>query len=413
MISVLFPPMAAVGAKRPLHLVRNLPRFGWDPVVLSGDPALEAVDPALSEVLPPGLPVSRGYTSRWIKRPARRKTRRDVPGPQGRGRGISYLDPFDRYLPALRAGIRESLRLIREFDPRVIHVCADPWTSLLAGIELRRRTGLPLIADLRDPWSLHQGKMALRSPATRWLIRRLERRVFRTAQRVVLNTEECRDAYAQLYEGRIPGSRFVAIRNAFDGGLFLDRPIDRTSAFQVLHFGDFRRFVPAEPLLRGFASFIRRNRLAPGSARLRCVGQVPAEARSLALELGLDPFLEILPPVPYRESLSLLKGADVLALCNGAGIPVIPSKLYDYLAARRPILSLSGNAEPNRIVLEAGAGLAAPPDDPEAIAAALSALRTRAAGPARGEVAAEAVEPFSAVEQSRRFSRVLDEISEG
>jgi glycosyltransferase involved in cell wall biosynthesis len=127
----------------------------------------------------------------------------------------------------------------------------------------------------------------------------------------------------------------------------------------------------------------------------------------------LDPFLEILPPVPYRESLSLLKGADVLALCNGAGIPVIPSKLYDYLAARRPILSLSGNAEPNRIVLEAGAGLAAPPDDPEAIAAALSALRTRAAGPARGEVAAEAVEPFSAVEQSRRFSRVLDEISEG
>jgi hypothetical protein len=90
---------------------------------------------------------------------------------------------------------------------------------------------------------------------------------------------------------------------------------------------------------------------------------------------------------------------------------VIPSKLYDYFAARRPILALAGNAEPNRLVVEAGAGLAPPADDPDAIADALVALRTRAQGPARGEVPAEALRPFTAVEQARSFARVLNDAS--
>jgi glycosyltransferase involved in cell wall biosynthesis len=177
----------------------------------------------------------------------------------------------------------------------------------------------------------------------------------------------------------------------------------------VLHFGDFRRFVPAEPLFRGFARFVTRERLEPGAARLECVGQVPPEARALAHDLGLDPYLEMLPPVPYRESLAVLRGADVLVLSNGTGIPVIPSKLYDYFAARRPILALAGNAEPNRLVMEAGAGLAPPPDDPDAIASALVELCARAQGPARGEVPVEALKPFTAVEQARSFARVLNE----
>jgi glycosyltransferase involved in cell wall biosynthesis len=406
MIALHFPPMAGVGAKRPLHLVRHLPHFGWDPVVLSGDPALERIDPALSELIPQGVPVSREYRSRFVKQ------RSGSPGGgPGRGRGISYLDPLDRYLPSVPAGIREGRRLVKRYRPSVIHVCADPWSPLLAGVALRGLTRLPLVVDLRDPWSLHPGKMALRSPATRWAIRNIESRVFRAAKRIVLNTEECRDAYVAAYAGRLAATRFTAIRNAFDPEVFIDRPPRRGPGFRVLHFGDFRRFVPAEPLFRGFARFVTRERLEPGVARLECVGDVPPEARALAHDLGLDTYLDVLPPVPYREGLAILRGADVLALSNGTGIPVIPSKLYDYFAARRPILALAGNAEPNRLVVEARAGLAPPPDDPDAIANALVELRARAQGPGRGELPAEALRPFTAVEQARSFARVLSEAS--
>jgi hypothetical protein len=58
-IAPYFAPMSVVGAKRPLMLVRHLPRFGWNPVVLTAPPGLENIDPSLSAAIPAGVPVVR------------------------------------------------------------------------------------------------------------------------------------------------------------------------------------------------------------------------------------------------------------------------------------------------------------------------------------------------------------------
>jgi hypothetical protein len=95
----------------------------------------------------------------------------------------------------------------------------------------------------------------------------------------------------------------------------------------------------------------------------------------------------------------------------GENARVIPAKLYDYFAARRPILAITDQAEPARLVTGAGAGLVAPPADPERIAAALSDLRRVASGPDRGAVPEAAVAPFAAAVQAERFAAVLDEVA--
>jgi glycosyltransferase involved in cell wall biosynthesis len=412
MITPYFPPVNVVGARRPLMLVRHLPRHGWHPVVLAARPGLERIDPTLAELVPADIPVVREYgrpaaTTRTGSQPELRERRRPL-----LHWDAGYLTPLDRYLWSTPAAIRAAMRLVHEYRPRVVHVCADPWSPLLAGLALRRRTGLPLVVDLRDPWSLQASKMELRPPPTRWAVRAIEARVFRAAAKVVLNSEDAREAYAAAYRGRIPEDRFTVVRNAFDLGLFDHQPVVPPRAFTVVHFGHFRRLVPGEPLLRGFARFVARAGLSPEAARLRLIGGTRDEDRVIARALGLEAYLEDLPAIPYRQGLSLLRSADVLALVSlGEHARVIPAKLYDYFAARRPILAITDQAEPARLVTGAGAGLAAPPGDPERIAAALVDLRKVVSGPDRGDVPEAAVAPFTAAVQAERFAAVLDEVT--
>jgi len=439
MIAPYFPPVGVSGAKRALHLARHLPQHGWQPVVLAAQPGLEPQDPRLAAAIPPELLVSRSYVGPL--RPALGRlaglrarlagaVRRPGPSAQTKAGGQgppsapapaarlmpwhpSYLTPFDRYLVDTPWGFAEGLRLIRRHALQAIHVCADPWAPLLTGWALASATGLPLVVDLRDPWSLQEAKMALRPPPTRWLLRRCERALFEQAARVVLNTEAARSAYVSAYAGRVPGERFVAIRNAFDRGLFSEPAQTEQSPddpFVVLYFGRFRLFVGPEQLLEGFGRFVRRAGLSPAQARLRFVGGLRPQDRVRGAELGLDARVEERRPVPFVDSLQVLRSAHVLALVIEPNCPLqIPGKLYDYLAAGRPVLAVSANPEADRILADTQAGVAVPWGRPDEVAAGFERLhrQVRADGGWRPDEARLA--PYAAASQARRFAAVLSE----
>jgi len=429
-ITPYFPPLSDSGVKRAVHLVRHLPSFGWAPVVLATRAVNEPEDWSLLDAVPRETIVSYGYSGRLRpalkqagqllgpvrKRVLRRNGGRPPGGPPSSTdaggkpkRDWTFLTPFDRFLADTPAGIRAGARLIREHGLRAIHVSADPWSGLVAAYALHRRTGVPLVVDLRDPWSTHEGKMALRPALSRHWLRAFEAALFRAAAAVVLNTETAREAYVAAYQGRLPPDRFHCIRNAFDAGLFHAGEPERRPGFTLLYFGTFRKFVGPELLLQGFARFVAREDLTPGEARLLVVGHVtPAHLRRAAA-LGLDGFVESRAAVPFRESLPVLSGADALALVvEPACQQQIPGKLYDYLAAGRPILAVSANAEVNALIEDAGAGLAAPYDEPEATADRLATLyRESRAGTPR-VVAPEVLDAFTAREQARRLAGLLD-----
>ncbi|MGK0362418.1 MAG: hypothetical protein ACI9U2_004739, partial [Bradymonadia bacterium] len=60
LISPYFPPMGVSGAKRALHLARNLPAHGWRPVVLAAKPINERHDPTLDDCVPTDTVVDYG-----------------------------------------------------------------------------------------------------------------------------------------------------------------------------------------------------------------------------------------------------------------------------------------------------------------------------------------------------------------
>lgn len=425
LISPYFPPMSRIGAKRPLHLCRHLPHFGWQPVVLAAPPRDGHVDPTLLDALPPGTVVSRGYegTGRALARrafgasplPFEQELPAEVRGPRDcrlAGYGVEAMSPFDRYAFDMAAAVREAVRLVRQHDLQAIHVIADPWTAMLTASVVHHATGLPLVADLRDPWSLHEGKMARRPGPTRAAIRTLENLVFRRAARVVLNTSAACQAYQAAYADRIPGGKFIHVRNAFDPDLFAPGAREDGPAFRVVYYGRFSRFFTPEPLLAGFRRFVDREAAGPGQARLTLVGGLRSRDRASIGAFGLEAWTDCPGFVAYRESLAVLRAAHVLCLVVPPTCALqIPGKFYDYLAARRPVLALTDSTEIRDLLACTGSGTSASFGDADQVADRLAESYARYRRGESFDLEPALAAPFTAREQARAMAAVLDEVT--
>ena len=111
--------------------------------------------------------------------------------------------------------MRTAEELLREHRPEAIFVTMSPFTAAEAGIELKRRTGLPLIFDLRDPWALDETKVY----PTRWHAWRDWKsmgRALAAADLVIMNTPESAKAAREAFA--LPATaRLVSLTNGYDG----------------------------------------------------------------------------------------------------------------------------------------------------------------------------------------------------
>jgi hypothetical protein len=416
LISPYYPPMGVSGAKRALHLSRHLPAEGWRTVVLAADPFDARRDDTLLDCIPEGTVVDYGFTGRlrpWLKQrkssapkasagPAKAKKPKPSWWPK---QDPAFLTPFDRYLADVPAGFAAARRLIKAHRPSVIHVSADPWAPLIVARAAARLYNIPLVVDFRDPWSQHAGKMAKRPAAARAALRRFEAGLFADAAKVILNTEAAREQYVQAYFGHLPPEKFATVRNAYDTGLFYGGEVAQRAPFVVTYFGRFRQFVEPDALFEGWARFVESAALSPSDAKLRVVGGLSDAHRALAASFGIAGHLEVGAPVDFRDSLSELRAAHVLALViQPASRLQIPGKLYDYLAAGRPILAVSANPEADAILAHTRAGLSARHGDAAHIAAQLERLRAEPYAPD-----AAAVASYSAQAQAARVAEIYNE----
>ena len=114
----------------------------------------------------------------------------------------------------------------------------------------------------------------------------------------------------------------------------------------------------------------------------RFVGDFRSTDREWAEELGLGDRLELIPYAPRQASLELQRDSEALLLlvpdAGGRGKGVLSGKVFEYLAAERPILAVvPPDGAAAELIRETGAGVVAPPDDVEAIRAALAELHAR------------------------------------
>jgi hypothetical protein len=414
-ISPFFPPMTRVGALRPLKFARHLPDFGWAPVVLC-EQADHEQDPRLAAAAPASTVVIPDYCRR---RPAASiaRTPPAEPGPDGSRSRLPWEAEDINPLGAHAFGIPHALRAARAAlaahpGCEAIMVNADPYAAMLVGARLARETGLPLIQDLRDPWSVCELRRPLRPKPMRALVDRLERRAVEAAAAVILNTQTACDDYRRHYPD-LPSERFHAIRNHTDAGLLaLDPPppgpaFDR---FTILFLGNFRRFVEGRVVLEALARVRDAGvGVGVGADRLQLVvtGAIPGELWARAAQLGVRELIRAHPFVPYLDVGEIMARADLLLSFSHATAQRIPAKVYDYLISDRPLLVLADNPELRELVERAGGASVHGLAEVDAIAAAIMAAY--AAGRCQQITRAEV--GIDSGTASRALAAILDQAS--
>ncbi len=337
-----YPPMVSAGTTRVVRFVRHLPGYGWTPSVLAPRTAGETTQPDDVQVIRTPVPMPRRLLGGGP-----RSTRVN--------RWISVPDPYAMWVPP---AVREGHRLLQDESFEAIFSSSPRPSVHLVAAMLARLSGLPWVADYRDPWATYQ----FRTYPTRAhsdAHRRLEARAMRHVSVVTAVNQPIIDDLVQRHPWL--GDRVAVLPNGYDPSEPLE-DVTLGPGFWIVHTG---RLYGREQQVSRFLAALGG---LPADVRALFIGVDESRVLPEARRLGVGSRVRVEPFVPHRRALGYQRAADALLLVNGRRPESMSSKVFEYLAADRPIFAISPAGSAGRMLFrEVGGGTCVLPDDDMAL----------------------------------------------
>ena len=375
LVSFYFPPAGGGGVQRPLKLAQYLPPLGIETHVLAPD------DPRWIH-RDEGLRVP---TQAWVHRaryigPMGRKPAEELHGKQGLERAATHAKLFgrralvpDENVSWNLTAIPAAIRLVRQHGIDVVITTSPPNSIHLVGAAVKRATGVRWVADLRDSpvAHVHRRSESAAVRAKEKVDLGIARLVARSADAIIGVADFISDEVRALE----PRGRVVTIPNGSDFDDFEGLAYTPGERLRITHAGSF--FGKRDP--RPFLQALHDSKL---DVRARFLGDFRSADREWAEGLGLGDRLELIPYAPRATSLALQRDSEALLLlipdAGGRGKGVLSGKVFEYIAAGRPILAaVPPDGAAADLIRETGAGVVTAPDDVDALRAALVELDRR------------------------------------
>lgn len=351
-IAYRFPPNPAVGALRPAGLTKYLPEFGWEATVLTSTPSgnTEEQYNVIHTRQRRSLPLRLGKilfnldTDRALMTQiAQLKNRLNIRSKKSLldlllvavGEVTAYPDPqkgWRRY--AVEAG-REFLGQ-QQADAMIS--TSSPVTSHIVAGELKARFKIPWIADFRDLWT--RNYYYPYSHIRRRIETRLELRTLSTADAMVAISRPIADELKKLHGDR----QVYSIPNGFDPSEVNSPAGKLTDRFTITYTGNLYpgKQSPA-PFFAALNDLIARGEIQPGDIEVRFYGIEAGWIDTEAKRHGLTGIIKQYGMVPREEALDRQRESQVLLLLkwnDPRQRGTYTAKIFEYLAARRPVLAV-------------------------------------------------------------------------
>ena len=420
-IAFFFPPAGGGGVQRTLKFCRYLPESGVDVHVLAPeDPKWLVRDEGLLDAIPKGTHVHRAP----FRGPPATLRSEAIRGKRGleRAAAEARLLPVrllpDRASVWAPAAARAALRIVRREPFDAVLTTSPPNSEHAVGAFVSARAGIPWVADFRDPWlaSAFRREKGLHVRAKRAVEERLACAVVRRAAALTCVTQTIADELAR-FDATAP-ARTTVIGNGADFedfAAFAHRPNER---FTLVHAGSFIGSRSLEPVLAAVKALEERRPDLRGAVLVRFVGDLREADRARAAALDVPHAWEETGHVTYAEALRAQREADALLLlvprASGHGPAIVSGKVFEYVAARRPILAI---VPPEGAAAELVRGLAAGPvHDPEDVAGIARSLESlldewRRDGLPDRDYAEEDCERISRRARARELAAVLERVT--
>lgn len=429
-ITYYFPPLGGVGVQRTLKYVKYLPQSGWQPIVVTpARPAYTVRDATLLDEVPSILQVERTGSFEPARLPNaveafldRRRSASSGPstdapvGPAGASLQARLLTKSmvvwnrvwgsllfpDAAVGWVGPATRRGLAVHKRAAVDAIYSTSGPISCHLVAAGIAARTGLPWIADFRDPWIGNAFATPPRGLHA-YQQRRMERKIVAGADRLIFPTKGVMEAYAARYPWAT--EKMLVIPNGYDradfpppgsvGGLHSAAHADdaagdgmATRRFRLVYSGSLYGEHELEIFLAGLELLVGRRPEIKDRLEVEFVGWLTSNNHRVAAEhAGSDPLASMLRFsgfVPHAEAMRKVAASDGL-LQLIADDPrkgeIQGGKLMEYLGHDRQILAVVPEGAAREVLRELDWGIVVDPT-PEGVASGLERLLA-APAPAR------------------------------
>jgi peptidoglycan/xylan/chitin deacetylase (PgdA/CDA1 family)/glycosyltransferase involved in cell wall biosynthesis len=386
-----FPPDSAVGGVRPTKFAKYLPQFGWEPVVLTvKERYYDVIDGPQStnndlsySIIKCSFLRNPSYYYRKLKRlffsegsirsvnahpkPAtinNKPTLRDWVNAL-----LAFPDEDTGWIPF---AMLKGETTIRRSSIDSILTSGPPHSTHLIGAWLSKRTGLPWVADFRDPLFLAEKNNAV----SRKLDYKLETYVMRQAALVLTTTERLKKVLVRRHPSY--GHKVHTLPNGYDPDDFAAVRREKAERFTISYLGTLYRNRDPEPVLRAVSGLIKKGLIPRDRIMLRFVGDCENAAgkpmRSLIDSYNLNGSVELLPWLPKQRAFEVMAESHLLLLLAENQELMIPAKVYDYLGIGCDILALTEEGATSDLLRETGNAAVHLSHDEDGVAKSIGSL---------------------------------------
>jgi glycosyltransferase involved in cell wall biosynthesis len=357
-IAYYFPPLGGAGVQRSLKFVKFLPTFNWQATVLT---VHENTNTLKDATLVNDIPARTNIYRTWI--PLLPKS---IPW-RVRNWISRWFFVVDEQIGWFPLAIRNGLNIIKSENIQAIFSSSGPYTCHLIGRFLKQKTGLPWIADFRDPWI---GNFTSSYPTLLHdkLNSGLERNVIYDSDAIIVVSQPMRQAFLDSYNN-IKIDKIHVIPNGYDPEDFINvKPAIRNpNKFTIVYSGSFYSLGrTAENFLLGLNHSIDNRSIPRESIEISFIGNISKLTRQHINSLNLNDVVKCTGYLSHEESISHLLCSDILLLVVGSGRgseAIYTGKLFEYLAARKPILALADPGVASQLIETTQAGVVISPNN--------------------------------------------------
>jgi len=371
-IAYYFPPMGSSGVQRPLKFVKYLPDFGWKPIVLAPEPgAYHTFDYTLLDELDGidcnihRIPVNTPFHI------AGGNPKKIDFIPEKMASGLRWVSNFfwlpDNKKGWIKPAAGKALELINRYNIDLVFATAPPYSNHVILKRIKEATGLPSVADLRDDW-LENHQINYPTSFHKNRMKKIEQNCLAASDAITVLNKATR----QSILGRLKNKHLVKIvPHGYDEEDFRIKTFHHDdNKIRILYSGRFYDRQQPDIFLKAVKKLLKDNPYYKKKIQLQFQGGLSKHHHNLIKKLDLEYYVQDLGYVDHKKAVENLLKADILWLILGYtknSETVTLGKLFEYMAARKPIVGLVPDGETKKMLKSYRAAYTAHPRNKKAV----------------------------------------------